>query len=76
MSLLLQQPQPPLRLSSSAMEHRTPRKDYVYTVLLVVGFGVVLVGTVNVFSRAVAYVGGQPQALMLWPAAALSIPMH
>lgn len=71
MSLLLQQPQPPLHLSPSATEHRAPRKDYVYIALLVVGFGVVLVGTVNVFSRAVAYVEGQPQALMLGPAAAV-----
>ena len=73
MSLLLQQPQPPLHLSPAAVEpSRVMRKDYVSMVLLIVGFGVVLFGAANVFSRAVAYVGGQPGALMLGPAAAVN----
>ena len=72
MSLLLQQPQHPLHLSPAATEHNpAPRKDYVYFVLLAVGFGVVLVGAANVFARAVAYLDGQPQVLMLGPAAAM-----
>jgi len=73
MSLLLQQPQRPLHLSPAAVEPpRVMRKDYISRVLLVVGFGVVLFGAANVFSRAMAYVGGHPQALMLGPAAAVN----
>lgn len=76
MSLLLQQLQPPLRLSPAATEPRAPRKDYIYFAPLVVGSLVVLVGAANVFSRATAYLGGQQNVLILGPAAALSMPLR